>query len=93
MSCFCLKSAEDLWGNPSVKSCVTGNAAAEVLGFIIIPFARMLNLQIAREQPQSSLMWRWPGSFDAFQAHGSLPSICFWPLTCQTMLLRWLAVR
>ena len=53
--------AQELSGNPSVKSVICGNATAEVASTVVIPLGVWLGLQPACEQPGSSLMFQWPG--------------------------------
>jgi len=43
-----------------VKSVITGNAKAEVVGVVLVPLALWLGLEPGLEQPQNSLMYSWP---------------------------------
>lgn len=59
--------AQELWGTSSSKPVVVGNAKAEVTTTVVMPLAEWLGLEDATEQPDSSLMLKWPG-FSAFHA-------------------------
>ena len=62
-----------------MKSVVTGNACAEVLGKTLLPFADYMGLDVGFEKPQSSLMTTWPSNL-----FGS--SICLEPISFQRTL-------
>ncbi|CAL1135032.1 unnamed protein product [Cladocopium goreaui] len=56
-----LYEAKELWGTSSSKPVVVGNAKAEVTTTVVMPLAEWLGLEDATEQPDSSLMLKWPG--------------------------------
>lgn len=53
--------AKDIHGNGAIHSVCTGNGTAMLLSHILIPLAAWLGLIWGLEQPQSSLLLKWPG--------------------------------
>jgi len=57
----CRFGAEELHGDAAIRSVTTGNAFAEVLGEVALPFAVWCGLRPTGEQPGTSLLWKWEG--------------------------------
>ncbi len=68
-----------LWGNPAVKSVLTGNATAEVCFTVLIPIATWLGLLVAGEQPSSSLLFQWPSYLPGSYGINAELVLCFQP--------------
>ena len=67
---------EVLTGAPFVKSVITGNAKAEVIGVVILPLAIWLGLEPGFEQPQGSLMYRWKNIEEVVENAGQSCHLC-----------------
>ena len=67
----------ELHGDCSIISVVCGNATAEPIGEVLVPYAEWMGLRPGEEQPSSSKLYLWPGTLQR-KVHNSRPDLASW---------------